>query len=94
MSEETLKLPERVGVDLAQEALSLAVSLGDDASLRIDADGVEQIDGPAVVALANIARVAAERGRPVKIMAPSDALIAGFTDLGLYGELMKMEFGK
>ncbi len=94
MSVETLKLAERVGADAAQEAISLASGLAAGAKLTIDASEVAQVDGPAILALANIARVMAERGAPVDLVAPSDALINGFNDLGLYGELMKMEFRK
>lgn len=102
MSREDFSLPERVTLDHAQEALSLAASLNADVDLQIDASEVVGIDGGAVIALANIARSfaaqaedpEASRSKGLAVFKPTPAFVDAFSDLGLFQDLMKMEFRK
>lgn len=92
LSVDSYKLSERVAVDAAQDLLSQTSAIAEGGSFSLDASGVEAIDGSAVLAIANIARTFAARGAPIKLVSPSKSFIDGFNDLGLYGDLMKMEF--
>lgn len=94
MSDESIKLPTVVNIDVAQDALHLATTVRPGKMLTVNAEDVESIDGPAVIVFANIAKTLSEREQPVAVIAPSTAFVEGFTDLGLYDELMKMEFQK
>lgn len=94
MSSEEYHVPERATVDVAQEVLNVALGLGSGAKLTLDASDVEAIDGPAVLVFANIARSLDANGAKVAVKAPTPAFVDGFSDLGLFEDLMKMEFVK
>lgn len=97
MTAESYIFTERVGVDAAQDVLNLVTRVPAEAQgvvLRLEAASVTSIDGPAVVTLANVARSLDAAGRKAAVVNPSSVFIDGFTDLGLYGELMKMDFEK
>lgn len=91
MSVETYSLPERVGVDSAQDVLNLAASLEADARISLNAAMVQSADGPAVIAIANVAHTLARRDAPVEMVEPTDEFLSAFADLGLEDALAKME---
>ena len=95
---EEFCLPQRASVDTAQDLLSLALNVqsaeGDAAKITLDASEVESIDGPTTLILANIAKTFAARESKVSVKSPSKPFVDAFSDLGLYPDLMKMEFVK
>ena len=98
MSGEKIQLPERVTAEHAQEAIATASALANDAELVIDASSVETIDGGSLLAFANIARSFgapdSERTSKLAVLNPSPVFVDAFSDLGLFEDLMKMEFRK
>ncbi len=98
MSSENLQLPARVTVEHAQEALTLATSKDPEVALAVDASEVETIDGAAILTFATIAHNFAdsERGPGPKlaVVNPTPAFVDAFADLGLFQDMMKMEFRK
>ena len=94
MTTDTLTLPKRTLIETAQKAHELATSIGEEDRILIEAADVEAMDGPTTMMLANIARTFASRGAPVAVDKPTSAFIDAFADLGLFEDLMKMEFRK
>lgn len=88
---EEFDLSTRAGVDAAQDILSLAQRMRDNAKLTILASGVEAIDGVVVVAIANIAKTMQARGAPVEVREPSAAFKEAFEDLGVSEDFNRME---
>lgn len=93
MSEDLYVLPEKANIDAAQAVLAEA-AVEREGQLTIDASSVESIDGCVVLALAAIADAHAECEKRVAVKEPSAAFVDAFSDLGLFQDLMKMEFVK
>ncbi|MEM9726091.1 MAG: STAS domain-containing protein [Pseudomonadota bacterium] len=93
MAEEAYVLPEKATIEAAQAVLAEAASERE-GSMTLDASHVESIDGCVVLTLAAIAFAAAENDRRVALKEPSAAFVDAFSDLGLFQDLMKMEFVK
>lgn len=93
---EEFHLPMRATVDTAQEIHMLAINaLGagaEPARIALDASAVESVDGPVVLMIANIAKAFAARDVKVAVKSPTPAFVDAFSDLGLFEDLMKMEF--
>lgn len=87
-------LPPKTTVDAAGDALAAFIAGGREGGFEFDASEVSYIDGAAVMALANIAKTAAAAGAPVAVKNPTSEFIDAFTDLGLFEDLMRMEFRK
>lgn len=92
MSGEGYVVPEQAGLEAAQEALSRAAALQVGERLVIDASHVDSIAGATAIVFANIAQSLAAQDAPVKVISPSSAFVDAFADLGLFEDLMKMEF--
>lgn len=90
---EAYQLPARATVEAAQ-AILMEVASDTGQRLTIDASTVEEIDGCVVLTLAAVADAAAEADRKVAVKEPSSAFVDAFSDLGLFQDLMKMEFVK
>ncbi|MEO1512889.1 MAG: hypothetical protein AAFU70_12520, partial [Planctomycetota bacterium] len=63
-----------------------------DVQIVFDAQGVETTATPYVLAIAAAARARAADGAPAAIANPAPAIVDAFSDLGLFQDLMKMEF--
>ncbi|MFT7028552.1 MAG: hypothetical protein ACI9ZH_001847 [Paracoccaceae bacterium] len=61
-------------------------------SLIIDARKVEEITTPVIAALVCAVRSRSEHTPPAAVLAPTAAFVDAFSDLGLFQDLMKMEF--
>ena len=59
--------------------------------MEFDASEVDNISTPYVLAIVGAARARAEAGSPAAVRSPSPAFVDAFSDLGLFGDLMKME---
>jgi hypothetical protein len=58
----------------------------------IDAREVEDITSPIVTAIISALNSRADKTPPAAVLAPTPAFIDAFSDLGLFKDLMKMEF--
>lgn len=94
MSASPHVLPERATIAAAAELVAVARAHEASDAFVIDASSVEAIDGPAVLAIASIAQSLPTRGSSVAVIRPTSAFVDAFTDLGLFQDLMKMEFRK
>ncbi|MEL6978876.1 MAG: STAS domain-containing protein [Pseudomonadota bacterium] len=90
---QAYQIPPKATVEAAQAILS-EVAADADQRLTIDASGVEEIDGCVVLTLAAVADAMADSDRKVALKEPSAAFVDAFSDLGLFQDLMKMEFVK
>lgn len=88
-----LRLPERCGLDAAREIAAAAAS-AEDGRLTVEADGVARMSAPATMALVAAARSLAAAKGAVVIRAPSPAFTEAFSDLGLFADMMTMEFAE
>lgn len=93
MSEDIYVIPEKATVDAAQAILAEA-AMDRDGQLTLDASGVESIDGCVVLTVAALADSVADSERKLAVKEPSAAFVDAFSDLGLFQDLMKMEFVK
>lgn len=85
-----LVLPARVTQPMAESFLASVRAGG--ALPVIDARGVEHLSTAYALVLVSLARARAADGRRLAILAPSAAFVDAFADLGLFQDLMKMEF--
>lgn len=85
---EILVLPARAGLAEAEACLARLREAG---APVLDARGVEEISAALVLVLAAHARHAPEGGR-LAVIAPSPGFVDAFADLGLFQDLMRMEF--
>lgn len=83
-------LPARVTLADA-EALLAEIQAGG-ARPVLEAGAVEELPAAYVLVLTSLLRAEAERGAKVAVIAPSAAFVDAFADLGLFQDLMKMEF--
>lgn len=63
-----------------------------DQPLRLDASEVEAMTTPFVLTVLSAMEARAALTPPVVVKGASDEFVAAFTDLGLFQEMMKMEF--
>lgn len=85
-------LPERLRLEETEALLDHLRAAPAEAPLALDARAVSALSTPAVLALAAAARARAEAGVPLAVENPSAAFVDAFSDLGLFQDLMKMEF--
>ena len=64
----------------------------DNATVEIDASGVERMSAPCAMAVVSMVRHAAENSGKVTVVKPAPPFMDAFTELGLFQEVMKMEF--
>ena len=93
MSEDLYVMPEKANIDAAVAVLAEAAT-DREGQLTIDASSVESIDGCVVLTLAAVADAAAESEKRLAVKEPSAVFVDAFSDLGLFQDLMKMEFVK
>lgn len=93
---EEFRLPIRATVDTAHEVHAMALHAlsqdGEPGRIALDASEVEAIDGPSVLIIANMAKTFAAKDARVSVKSPTPAFVDAFSDLGLFEDLMKMEF--
>jgi anti-anti-sigma regulatory factor len=88
---EPLVLPARIRFGEAEQLLADIVAYPDELPLVIDASGVEQMTSAAVIALLSGLSTRRE-GAQVAIANATSDFVDAFNDLGLFREMMKMEF--
>ena len=85
------KLHRRARLEETEALLAWLLAAQADAPLEFDASEVDNISTPYVLAIVGAARARAEAGSPAAVRSPSPAFVDAFSDLGLFGDLMKME---
>ncbi len=86
-----LELPATVGPDAAAKLAKALREAGPARRVIIDASAVEAVSTPFVLTM--LSAMQSRNGAPGLTLAqPSAAFMDAYTDLGLFGELMKMEF--
>ena len=99
MSDEVADAPDsqiRVPANASmKEAIALTqqlrqIDVGE--TLVLDASGVENISTPYILAIVSAINARSEITPPAKVANPTNTFVDGFSDLGLYQDLMKMEF--
>ena len=89
---DVFALHDRPGPEETRALIDHLRTASTDAPLVLDAAAVETTGTPYVLALAALARSRAEAGAPAVLANPSAAGVDAFSDLGLFQDLMKMEF--
>lgn len=85
-------IPARMRPEDAEAMLARLKGADPAGPLAVDASAVEMLSTPAVLGLVAAARARAEAGGALAVERPSPGFIDAFSDLGLFHDLMKMEF--
>ncbi|MFT4792514.1 MAG: anti-anti-sigma regulatory factor [Paracoccaceae bacterium] len=85
-------LPKRARLSQAEDIIEQLTAAIDADDLVIDAREVEDITSPIVTAIISALNSRADKTPPAAVLAPTPAFIDAFSDLGLFKDLMKMEF--
>ncbi len=85
-------LPERATFEHAEAFVTQLRAVGPDAPLNFDASKVETLATPIVLAIVSAVNSRSGVQPPAIVTNPSSAFVDAFTDLGLFQDLMKMEF--
>ncbi len=93
MSDESeIVLPATLGIEETCEIADKMREAGPEAGLTLDATAVEQMSTPFVLTLLAAIAERGDTGPKLSIKNPSGVFTDAFSDLGLFGDLMKMEF--
>ena len=87
-----IALPEVVGLDATVDIVDRLRAAAPGAAVCLDAAAVEQMSTPFVLTLAAAVAEQGDGGPKLTIRNPTAAFTDAFTDLGLFSELMKLEF--
>jgi len=85
-------LPERCDLAESEHIFDRICELADDETVVIDASDVAQMSTPCVLAIVSAIRHRAEVKPPAIVVQPAQPFIDAFQALGLYQDMMKMEF--
>ena len=91
-AETRIRLHPAPRTDETEHLLAALRAAPPEVPLVLDAGEVETPGTPYVLALAAAARARSADGRPVAVINPSPAFVDAFSDLGLFEDLMSMEF--
>ena len=89
---ETIQLPSRCGLSVARDLKAAAEALTATEKLSLDASEVARMSAPVVMALISAAGGLDGESGGVVVRAPTPAFTEAFADLGLFGQLMALEF--
>lgn len=88
-------LPAKAGLIEAQALLGeLAGTDAATAAMRFEASAVEELSTAYALVLTSLLRARDPAAPKIGLVAPSPAFVDAFSDLGLFQDLMKMEFGQ
>ncbi|QHQ36882.1 STAS domain-containing protein [Algicella marina] len=87
-----IAIPAAADMDAAEDLLARLREIGSEGPLTIDASAVESMSTPVVLTIVSALNTRAELKPPATVLNPSTAFVDAFTDLGLFQDLMKMEF--
>ena len=92
IEQDTLVLPKDCKLPVAEELKDVLLAHPDDSPLVLDAGAVEKFGSACVLTVASLIQTRSEASAKTSVKAAPPALIDAFRDLGLFQELMKMEF--
>ncbi|MEL6233810.1 MAG: hypothetical protein AAFR46_05340 [Pseudomonadota bacterium] len=87
-------LPARLALREAQLLLDELADSDPDAPRSFDAQAVVEISTGFALVLASLVRARSPEAAKIRLIRPSPAFVDAFSDLGLFQDLMKMEFGQ
>ncbi|MEM9196917.1 MAG: hypothetical protein AAGD12_03600 [Pseudomonadota bacterium] len=87
-------LPARLALREAQHLLDELADSDPDAPRSFDAQAVAEISTGFALVLASLLRARSPEAAKIRLIRPSPAFVDAFSDLGLFQDLMKMEFGQ
>lgn len=90
--EVLITLHSEAGLSEAEEFLQTCLDLPIDKQIIFDASDVEAISTPYILTLTSALNARAESSPKVVLKGAPQIVIDGFTDLGLFQSMMKMEF--
>jgi anti-anti-sigma regulatory factor len=85
-------LPVDLDFPAAGQLREALLAARDAAAVEIDAGVVERISTAGVLVLISFLNARADRTPPATVLRPSGAFVDAFSDLGLFQDLMRMEF--
>lgn len=85
-------IPVKAGMEEAEALHKHLLELSHDAPLRFDASGAESLSTAFVLTIVSAIATRSDITPPATVINPSTAFVDAFTDLGLFQDLMKMEF--
>lgn len=88
----TVALPSRLRTPEAEELAETLREAASASELVFDAREVDDIGAAAVACIVSTLRAREDFSPPAAILSPSPAFVDAFSDLGLFQDLMKMEF--
>jgi len=86
-----IDLPETAGMDAALRLSDQLKALGPE-PVVLNAGPVESMSTPFVLTLVSAIRSRGDDAAAIQVENPSPPFLDAFSDLGLFGDLMKMEF--
>ncbi len=92
LDDDTVVLPAECKLHVAEELKDLFRTVPTEVNLILDASGVEKVGSASVLAIASMIHTRHEAAVNTAIKGAPPAVIDGFKDMGLFQELMKMEF--
>jgi len=87
-----IELHAEAGLSEAEEFLQTCIDLPIDKKIIFDASDVETISTPYLLTIASALNSRAESSPKIGLKGAPQIMIDGFTDLGMFESMMKMEF--
>lgn len=92
MSDVSLSLPETANLEAATALAAELKAAGPSQPINIDVAAVKAMSTPVALTLVSAIRSRDEDAPAIKIENASSVFMDAFSDLGLFSDLMKMEF--
>ena len=87
-----IMLPERCDLKESEVVFDTLSDIATDTTVVIDASDVTHMSTPCVLAIISAIKSREAVSPPAVVVEPSQPFIEAFQTLGLYGDMMKMEF--
>ncbi|MEO0386232.1 MAG: hypothetical protein AAF281_01705 [Pseudomonadota bacterium] len=89
---DVITVPERADIHAAEALLAQLLAMDPETELHFDASAADQLSTPYVLTIVSAISTRTDKIPPATVTNPSTAFVDAFTDLGLFQDLMKMEF--
>lgn len=88
----TIELAPEIGFVTARELHAELLAVRERAEVVFDASKVQTLSTAALLVLISFLNARSERTPPAAVLSPSGPFVDAFSELGLFGSLMRMEF--
>ena len=88
----TIRLPVDCQMQDAEHLLDQLMDVPENAQIIIDASDVENILTPAIIAIVSATKTRPDDAPKIAVSSATDAFTSAFKELGLFKNLMSMEF--